>query len=374
MLYTLDQLKEFSENLATEIDNSSSGIKSSIKYLKTNFPNESLVDNLEEFQVIMIGGSHLETVTARFLDLELEIYDFDETEVPKLATDKIFFELVEKYLRPKTKTLILNFAYPLKSVKRGKYLDGILVNSVKGHSFQGLIGKQVGLELEKYLKTKNKKIQISLCNDTTALGLAYFEWKPQGFETKKTLVGVVGTGFNFGHFTNQTEFVNLELGNFDKFEQSKTGKIVDEQSDNFGFQRLEKEVGGGYLYKHYNLESKNPSFEVSSTKELNTLLETKSFSRQEAGEVIIERAASLVAMSIKGIYEFKKRKFFADQDFELLVLIEGSLYWKGYGFKESVNDYLDRLDLDLNKIKIDHTRKIGLKGAARLAYLGEVLV
>ena len=55
---------------------------------------------------------------------------------------------------------------------------------------------------------------------------------------------------------------------------------------------------------------------------------------------------------------------------KMLVLIEGSLYWKGYQFKEMVNQKLLELGMDLNNLKIDQTRKIGLKGAARLVLAG----
>jgi len=48
------------------------------------------------------------------------------------------------------------------------------------------------------------------------------------------------------------------------------------------------------------------------------------------------------------------------------VIIEGSLFWKGWSFPELVNQYLEKLDVDMNQIKIESIENSSVVGAAQL--------
>jgi hexokinase len=359
----------FTKSLVKELLEASQGQENSIKYLKSDLTRKSLVQEGELFQVIMIGGSHLESALVKFEKGEFLMLNFKETEIEKLTTNQIFFDYIENFLEPEIKIVALNFAYPIAPFTRDGRFDGKLVAKPKGHTFKGLYQKNVGEELEKYFLEKGREINFTICNDTTAIGLSSFDWTD--FRPEDSITGVVGTGFNFGLFENKKTFVNLELGNFNKFEQTKTGKIIDDHSNNKGFQLLEKEVGGGYLYQHFNylVKESGSGLEIKNTKELSILLATGKFADKEHALQVYKCSAEFVAGTIFGLYEFKKiqNKF---ENFKMLVLIEGSLYWKGYQFKEMVNQKLLELGMDLNNLKIDQTRKIGLKGAARLVLAG----
>lgn len=359
----------FTDSLLQELKSASQGEKNSIKYLKSNLTRKALVEENQNFQIMMVGGSHLETVLAKFEKKQLKMLNFQETDIKKLTQKQIFFDYVERFLEPEVDTVALNFAYPIEPFTRNGKMDGKLVGRPKGHTFEGLYLKNVGEELEKYFWAKGRKIDFTLCNDTTALGLASLNWAD--YPPKDSIMGVVGTGFNFGLFENDKTLVNLELGNFDKFEMTEVGKQIDLNSNNQGQQKLEKEVGGGYLFQHYNYltKEKGSRLEIKNTKELSTLLKTEAFAYKKEGLQVYQSSSSFVAKTIFSLYQFKKWQNQVE-DFKMLVLIEGSLYWKAYRYKEMVEKKLLELGMNLDNLKIDHTRKIGLKGVANLVLEG----
>lgn len=359
----------FVDSLLQELKAASQGEKNSIKYLKTDLTRKKLIEEGQNFQVIMVGGSHLETVLARFEQGQLQMLNFKQTEIKKLVNRQIFFDYIEQFLQPMVSIVALNFAYPIQPLVRDQKLDGKLIGRPKGHVFEGLYLKNIGEELEKYFLEKGRKIDFTVCNDTTALGLASLDWTD--YPPKNSIMGVVGTGFNFGLFENEKTLVNLEMGNFDQFKMSRIGEKIDAKSNNFGQQRLEKEVGGGYLFEHFNIiaREKKLGLKIKNTKELSTLLETGSFVHKKDGLNVYQSSSKFVARTICALYKFKQWQN-QDQDLNLLVLIEGSLYWKAYQYKSLVQKELLSLGMDLNKIKIDQTRKIGLKGAANLVLAG----
>jgi hypothetical protein len=64
---------------------------------------------------------------------------------------------------------------------------------------------------------------------------------------------------------------------------------------------------------------------------------------------------------------WKQEKAEAKKDYSLLVLIEGSLFLKGYHFRQFVDEYLSALGLKKENYHIDHFKNIGIYGAAKLA-------
>ena len=156
---------------------------------------------------------------------------------------KIFLNFIEKALRPDITYLALNFAYPMSPVSRDGYLDGNLIMGTKEHSFEGLVGKNIGETIEKYIfDTLKRKIHVAIANDTVCLllsGLTQYRWNG-------LVGGIVGTGLNFAIFLDEATIVNLEAANFDKFEQSPEGKLIDQASARPNSALFEKETSGGY--------------------------------------------------------------------------------------------------------------------------------
>jgi hexokinase len=97
---------------------------------------------------------------------------------------------------------------------------------------------------------------------------------------------------------------------------------------------------------------------LQSTAELSEVAELKN----DAGDLardIIERSASLVAAQIAAIYDFKKSIF-------CNILLEGSLFWKGYGYKKHVLQYLENLEVNINRLKFSQIENSSIIGASQL--------
>jgi hexokinase len=367
MLHSLDELSFFARNMKEEIRSAAEGKENSIAFSRNPLPKTPLVIEGEVFQVIMMGGSHLESVKVRVIGKSVEILDFHEEDLPKLSNKEIVCSIFAKHLLPGVKVVSFNFAYPLEAVEREGFLDGVLLAAPKEHRFDGLIGKTIGQEIELYIKSKlQREVKITVSNDTTALGMASIDCE-SGYDWSNTMVGVIGTGINFGLFEDAHSFINLESGNFDKFEQTPEGKTIDQVSNDPGFHKFEKEISGGYLCKHFNLiaQEKGLSKIIKTTQELSEIAAGESEESWTARSVI-ERSASLAAVQIKGIYDYKRELLGVSNDFQMLALIEGSLYWKGYHYKEYVNKYLELFGI-LDSIKVVHIDKVGIVGSAKLA-------
>jgi hexokinase len=363
MLYTLDQLNQFRQNLWQEVQAAAEGQTNSLAFAKNPLPAHNLVADREVFQVMMIGGSHLETAQARFREKQLELEGFWEEDIPKLHSREIVCQLVEKFLSPEVQVVCLNFAYPLEAFNRRGGLDGTLLRAPKEHKFEGLVGEAVGQTIEKYIREKTgRQVRVLVGNDTTALGLSGLTLKYPEYQPREMLAGVVGTGFNFGLFQDDHTFINLESGNFDKFTQSVSGSAIDQQSNNPGQQRLEKEVGGAYLVSHFNYLAQQYGLEgeLQDSKELSEVAQQDSGQLSELARKLLSRSASLVAMEIAALKDFAQAE-------KILVILEGSLAWKGYGYLESLRYYLEKLEIPAEQYELFQEEQMGLKGIAKLA-------
>jgi hexokinase len=194
----------------------------------------------------------------------------------------------------------------------------------------------IGQRIEEYIKEKQgRDIQVASANDTICLllsGLIHNGWA-------HLAAGIVGTGLNFAIFLDETTTVNLESANFKGFPQSEAAKFIDSQSAEPGDALYEKEVSGAYLYRHFNYAVEHTPLKVdpvTSTKELENLLKHPDPAVAQAAKDVLLHSASLVACQIAAILEFCGR--------DLNFIMQGSLYWKGYKYKETV----ERLVIDLS--------------------------
>jgi len=367
--YTPADLGKFANNFEKEILDAKKGLENSFAYLLNYLPEKPLIGENEDFQVITIGGSHLEKAIVKKVEGKIEINYFYEEDVPLFKTKEIFLETVLRQLDPKTRVLTLNFAYQLEPIIRDGAVDGKFLAGTKGHTFDGLIGEFVGQELEKYIFEKlSRKVVVTVGNDTLGLGLAGME-VDTNFDWQNSVVGIVGTGMNFGYFESQDCFANLECGNFSNFKQSFSGKIIDSLSSNYQKQLLEKEISGKYLSQHFNILANLQGLKenVTSSKDMNNLISQRNDEVRELGLKVLSHSAQLVAGVLFGLYNYKKQAGGFDSNFKLMALIEGSLFWKAYEYRQMVLENLQKLGLKKDSIFFPHLYNSGILGAAKLA-------
>lgn len=352
----LTELKEITKAFETELELSNKGKKTSLPYLVHEMPEFSLVKDGETFQVVIVGGTYAISAMAQKNGTSCKILSQKKTKLPNLMNREDFLLFIDQVYNDTCKILVLNFAFPILPVfERGK-LDGELLKGTKGHTFRGVVGKKIGEQVENFILRKRKKeIIVSVANDTVCLllsGLEKTSWKNLG-------AGIVGTGMNFAFYLTPTTLVNLESADFDKFTQSESGLEIDQESANPGKSHYEKEVAGVYLYKHFNILARRHDISyksLTSTEELDKLARENKGEAGKLARSLIERSAGLIAAQIAAIMEFRKT--------DMLFVMEGSLFWKGYEYKKTVEEAL----LELTKYKADFTeiKNSGIIGAVHL--------
>ncbi|KKQ38844.1 MAG: hypothetical protein US54_C0002G0032 [Candidatus Roizmanbacteria bacterium GW2011_GWA2_37_7] len=321
-------LKNIQQTFITELSNAQKGDHSSLPFIRHTLASHPIVANDEVFQVVVIGGSYYQKALMKNVSGNVRILTQDQGTQPPFMHEKTLMKFLAEHIDPHVKTVALNFAYPLHPVNREGRLDGRLVNGSKENSFKGLVGKVVGERIERYFYDKhNRQIAVSTANDTICLLLSGLMTHPWNI----LAAGVVGTGLNFAIFLDETTVVNLESAEFDRFEQSEAGKIIDASSVSPGSALIEKEISGAYLLHHFNINVKQQGIvldKIRATKEIDLYARNKDEHIAGLARETLEHSASLVAAQISGILEFCKR--------DLLFIMQGSLYWKGYKYKETV--------------------------------------
>jgi len=356
LLYPVQTLKTIRDNFVEEIRESLKGKKTSLAFIKNPLPQPKKIGLGDIIQVVSIGGTIGETAAVDRSQGTVILSHMKKVSLPRFNDKKTFFTFFEKQLDRKTNTVGLNFAYALKPFVREGHLDGILVETSKEHKLSNLIGRALGEELEKYIYQKHKRIiKVTCANDTICLLLSCLEQD----NYLSLACGIVGTGTNFAFFLDKTIMVNLESGNFAKFPQTETGKIIDNKSQSPRSFLFEKEVSGAYLFQHFNLLIDKISRPISSTLELSNLAKKKEGSKSLIAEKLLERSASLIACQIAGIYYFKKQP-------RLTFVMEGSLFWKGWKYKQMVQKYLQKLSISESAINFLKIKNSSLLGAVRL--------
>lgn len=317
--------------------------KSSLSFHKFDISPTHSDFRPEKVQVIAIGGSvlHSAVVDMTRKSEELEVI---KDPLPLLISKEIFLEVVEKYLQAEVNFLVLNFAHEISG-------EGVLVGASKEHKLEGLIGQNLAEVIRThFLEKYNRQLEVRVANDVTCLILA----GKSKVTDINTLVGcVIGTGINSGFFVDNDTVVNLESGNFDKFELSEAAKFIDSKSMRKD-QWIEKELSGAYLFQHYNYyaeKSEHPLPLVTSTLEVSQKAESGSEQEKELALKVLRHSAQFATVQIAGIYKYKALP-------ELTFIMEGSLFWKGHKYQEFVWQTLQELGLgreQISFIKVDHS-------------------
>lgn len=355
LLYSLSDIIRFRDNFTQELELASKGRKASLSFIENPIPQKALAKKGEKFQVFVIGGTNFRTAEVLETASEPRIMSISKGKVPNFYDKKGFLSFIKNNLKSQVKTISFNFAYGLKPIIKGGIIDGRLLGASKESPFQRLAGEVIGESLEGELKKYGRTVSVSVANDTVCLMLSGSDKD----SIKKTVAGIVGTGVNFAIAENG-KIINLETGSFDKFTQTKTGQEIDQDSQRPGRSLLEKEISGAYLYRHFNILSKKYGlkYDLQNTEELSKQAQKDSFVGELARK-LLERSASLTAMQIAGIYKFKGQN-------TLVIVMEGSLFWNGWSYKNLVEEYLGKLGIPKGKIEFRKVENSDILGAIKL--------
>jgi len=350
-------LQHIHTNFEQELSLASQNHKTSLAFILNTIPDKPFVKNGDIFQAIAIGGSMYRNAILKKHNGKISIQSEITDKLPLFALEEDFLSFIDAHIDTNIEVLALNLAYPLEPVFENGRLDGKLMRGTKEHTFAGLVNKKIGKEIETYMWERHKKkIIVSVANDTVCLilsGLQQTTWD-------HLVAGVLGTGLNFAIFLDKHTIVNLEAARFDKFPQTETGKAVDACSNMKGYGLFEKEVSGAYLYQHFNqlvLTKQIDHEPLTDTTQLSNLAEKNIGGASDAAQEQLERSAAFAATQIAGIASFKKQP--------MTFIMQGSLFWKGYKYKETVEKYLQQLIPDY-RITFISIADSDVLGAAKL--------
>lgn len=342
-----------SANFTQELKWSKKGRQTSLPFIVHHLSPTPLVKEGEKFQVLKIGGSILQNALVYREKKKIILETFEEERLPIFSTGKAFLALIKSHLRKQVRVLAINFAYPLKPVLKNGRLDGVLLAGTKEHAFVGLVGKQVGAEIKKFIKLKfNKQVVVSLANDTICLTLSGLE----KYSSLGLAGGIVGTGMNFAFFIDKHTLVNLESANFDKFKSSESGLLVDAKSIRQGSALFEKEVSGAYLFQHYNLRRSKKRRKIESTHGMDKVARGEINGDRLLARELLRDSAQLIACQVAGIANYKKQ--------DMVMVMEGSLFWEGYNYRKTVTAMVRKLTK--YQVKFVEIKNCGIVGAAQL--------
>jgi len=353
----LSTLQQIQENFLQELELASAHHKTSLPFILNTLPSSPLVKEGEVFQVLAIGGSIYRKALLKKTSSGITILEVSQGSLPKFATKEIFLSFIAEHIDTNVQILAINFAYEIKPVFEKGRLDGIFTRPSKEHTFTGLIGQKIAEEIENFVfRSRKQSIKVSVANDTVCLilsGLTQISWD-------HLAAGIVGTGLNFALFLDKNTVVNLESGSFAAFEQTATGKRVDQNSQDKGRALFEKEVSGAFLWQHFNLSLKQKNLDyrpVATTEEVSMLAVQNIPDVSTLATSLLERSASFVATQIAGITSFHKKN--------LTFVMQGGLFWQGYRYKETIMETVKKLIPSYHVNFID-VRDSDILGAAKL--------
>lgn len=332
----ITEITHITDAFVAEIAEARSGRPSSLPHIVHTLPEQALVTPEEPFQVMVIGGSVYQSAVCTFVDGKLQIAKRSNGEKPVFTTKEDFLTFIDSLYDRSITKIAMNFAFPLEPQYDGHILDGILTHAVKENPFLGMIGAPIGATVSQYLEQRHgTPVAVSVANDTICTLLSgLHEHYPE-----ELACGIVGTGINFAYFMEPNTPVNLETANFDAFVQSEYGKQIDEESVHPGKVLFEKEIAGAYLYQHFNAYAHEHGLpnRVQSTRELDEFAKTCNGTGGlcEFTKDLLERSAQLTAVQVAAIVKTQKR--------DMKFIMAGSLFWKAWLFRETVQETVARL-------------------------------
>lgn len=387
---TNNQLLEIASDLRHKIETGLQADGTEIKCLPTYIhPKKDGIKG--QATVLDLGGTNFRAALVS-VDEEPKITGVAEKDITEMKTEGFTKEnlfnsqaqIINNLNLPDDSPIGYCFSYPAKSLTDG---DAELINWTKGVNIEGMVGQPIGKMLVEYLNkhTAFNFGKVAVVNDTiTSLFAGLLN---PGYDAYVGLI--VGTGTNMATFFPSSYIpkikdmegwsgetpVNLESGNFNPPHLTPLDELVDQNSNNKGFQRFEKAISGMYLGRIFRAAFPEDQLDVDlDAADLSRMMNNPESYKSDYPEVafqIYERSAKLVAASITGLVQNLNAAYPSIKSVQ--VLAEGSLFWskvktRNTAYVEIVNktlaELLDELGLGEIKVQISKIENANLIGAA----------
>lgn len=351
------------DNFRKELYRATQGQRSSIPYLIYITKVKPIVST-GIVQGIVIGGTNYIVSTQRIEANGTKTTLHHETgTLPIITNEEVLRNFLLHHRDQRAEAVGINLGFPIKPITglHGE-IDGQILNGTKEHTFTGLIDKPLG---DFVREVYEKDIPVAVANDTICLTLA-----GDGEENGSL---IAGTGFNVGlkQIVNKKPIIiNLEAGNFNKFEATEILKTIDASSEMPGKQLFEKIISGKYLATYFNAKAASLGIRhkaVKTSQELSALShETSDARANKLARALLERSAGLVAAAIAGLYAFSIDQKIIALDETFTLVSEGSLLWKGWRYYDNVQEQLELLGIPKGTVELKHVKDSSIKGAIGL--------
>ncbi len=326
--------------------------------------------------VIDAGGTNFRTALVYFdKDGTGHIEDFKKYNMPgtkhQITKDELF-EFIAGAILPyleETDRLTISFAYPVEILSLD---NGRILKMDKELKITNIEGCFINREINKILIKKGKPgIKTFITNDAVAAAMSGLpEACVKGYDA---CIGVIaGTGTNvcypesyvnikkLGLAGSNRMMINVESGNFDKIQRGPIDIQFDRTTDDPGYHQLEKMVSGAYIgalaehvikkaaasgllsLSRFNLEKVKPAdlsafINNDADSKINGIFENSEDRKKIKAilDALIRRSAHLIALqtvaaSLKA----------AGENSSVLATVEGTIFYKTPGIKETVADIL----------------------------------
>ena len=329
-LYPNCNPQEVYQNFLRDVEKSAKGEKTSLRWIINQLPQTKSVPDGGMLQTMVVGGTVCKSALVKNTGGNPEIITENDIPKPPFPTGESFLQFIAENISQDVDTVVINAADTIQPVVENGVMDGIFLVSTKENKMEGLLGKKLGEEISKYYFEKyGRSIHVHIVNDTICLmlsGLTEFQWD-------NLAAGILGTGLNLAIFLDEKTAVNLEAGGYTDIIQSEPGKEIDRESAEKGEYLIEKETAGGYLYRHFNYWIRKKGLdipEITDSSDLDLLAQSTDQEVARLAEEILQYSATLFGCQIAGILQFLGK--------DTTFIMNGSLFWKGYHYKEIVEE------------------------------------
>jgi hexokinase len=343
----------------------------------------------ESVIVIDAGGTNFRSCLVTFDQQGKAVIDFmEKTRMPgierELSRREFFDQFAEnlEHLKDKSANIGFCFSYPMTITEDG---DGILLGFSKEIKAPEVVGCHVGKELAQTLAAHGwqKKVHISMLNDTVAALLAGAACPDEGNRYSSYIGFILGTGMNGAYIQPadsrykglKEQIIVCENGKFDKAQRSDFDVAYDRKSVKPGSSLLEKMCSGAYLgpvsYEVIHTAAEEGLFSrkfAESLLAINslTLIEMDAFLHAPFGtgsilgakaaesatmedydtlhqllDAVVERSARFTAALLSACVIKSGRGTNAAEP--VCILCNGTTFFKTYKIRSRVEGYLDEL-------------------------------
>lgn len=365
-LFTASELKGIANVFVEHIENKLHNKQSSLAAVPHPFMLPHLYDGIGKS--VVIGGTYILSADWEIQERNIKLLNKKTIPTPKYLDAQLISDLL---FNTDAKEIGLNIAFLMQPILRNKILDGIIIPGKREITLDERLNKHILGETLLQLRNQEKLVtsqEVAVANDSICLLLS-----GSILSQKPLIAGIVGTGTNIAIYktnvytSNQDSDVegialNLESGHFTNIPLTKWDHILDDQSSTKGRFLTEKQISGRYLYRLYNIIAQENNIDIiMSSEDLNNISQDTDNRAHSLARDILNRSAQLLAMKLYACCIFLGIKAGKTP-----ILMEGSLFWKSYQYKEQVKQWMHILApaIDVNFSSVEES---SLVGAAMLA-------